>query len=188
MDDSSPPAKRRNAPQTKARILAAAQQAFAESGYSGAGIREIAAIAGISSPLLLRYFGSKAGLYEAALVDALQIERLLEGPREEFGLRFASVLADPGLDIKAPAMVAPATADADAREITTRAVARYVLDPLVEWLGPPDARVRAMAIMTVGGGYVLYGQQLPIMPLDDELRSQLSDWLARAVQAIVDCA
>lgn len=185
MDTSTTP-KRRNASETKARILTAAQQAFSDLGYSGAGIREIAAIAGVSSPLLLRYFGSKAGLYEAALIDALDIEALLEGEREGFGRRFAAVLMDPSLDIKAPAMVAPATADEDARDITTRAVAKYVLTPLTEWLGAPDAGVRAMKIMTVGGGCVLYGRQLPIMPIDEESRAQLTDWLADTVQAIVD--
>jgi len=57
--------KRRNAPKTKAKILAASQEAFAELGYSQAGIRDIAAIAGVSSTLLLRYFGSKPALFRS---------------------------------------------------------------------------------------------------------------------------
>src|SRR3546814_3398015 len=46
---SRTPPKRRNAIQTKAKILAAAQQAFSETGYSQSGIRDIAAIADVSS-------------------------------------------------------------------------------------------------------------------------------------------
>lgn len=186
MDDSSSPVKRRNAPETRARILAAAQQAFAELGYSRAGIRDIAAIAGVSSPLLLRYFGSKVGLYEEALLTALQIEVLLEGPREEFGMRFAAALMNPALDTKAPGMVAPATADAEAREITTNAIARYVLKPMADWLGPPQAQVRALEILTVGGGCVLYGHQLSLIPQDDESSQHITDWIAETVQRIVD--
>lgn len=189
MDDSvSLTNKRRNAPETKARILAAAQQAFSELGYSRVGIRDIASLAGVSSPLLLRYFGSKAGLYEAALLNALQIEVLLDGPRDEFGVRFATALMNPALDTKAPGMVAPATADADAREIITNAVARYVLKPLADWLGPPRAQVRALEILTVGGGCVLYGHQLSLVPQDGESPQQLIHWIAETVQRIVDCS
>lgn len=187
MDDSSSlTSKRRNAPETKARILAAAQQAFSELGYSGAGIRDIAAIAGVSSPLLLRYFGSKVGLYEEALLSALQIEVLLEGPREEFGERFATALMNPALDTKAPGMVAPATADAEAREITTNAIARYVLSPLADWLGPPQAQARALQILTVGGGCVLYGHQLALIPPDEGSLEHMIRWIAETVQQIVD--
>src|SRR3546814_8586971 len=49
---SRTPPKRRNAIQTKAKILAAAQQAFSETGYSQSGIRDIAATAYVSSTLL----------------------------------------------------------------------------------------------------------------------------------------
>ena len=186
MDDSSSPVKRRNAPETRARILAAAQQAFAELGYSRAGIRDIASIAGVSSPLLLRYFGSKVGLYEEALLTTLQIEVLLEGPRDEFGKRFAAALVNPSFNTRAPGMVAPATADAEAREITTDAIARHVLKPLADWLGPPHAQVRALEILTVGGGCVLYGHQLSLMPQDEESLQEVTSWIATTVQCIVD--
>ena len=45
---------------TRARILAMAQQVFSKRGYSESGIRDIAGELGLSSTILLRYFGSKA--------------------------------------------------------------------------------------------------------------------------------
>jgi AcrR family transcriptional regulator len=48
-------------------LLAAAQELFAERGYERVTTREIAERAGVDATLIARYFGSKAGLYLAAL-------------------------------------------------------------------------------------------------------------------------
>jgi AcrR family transcriptional regulator len=44
-------------------ILRVAGQVFAESGYERASMDRIAALAGVSKPMLYAYFGSKEGLY-----------------------------------------------------------------------------------------------------------------------------
>ena len=49
------------------QIVAVAVTEFAERGYAGASMAEIAARAGISKPLVYQYFGSKDGLYLACL-------------------------------------------------------------------------------------------------------------------------
>src|SRR5262245_31904138 len=54
---------------TRATILAAAEQAFAKAGQAGARIDEIAATAGVNKALLYYYFKSKDGLYEAVMED-----------------------------------------------------------------------------------------------------------------------
>ncbi|WP_228005108.1 TetR/AcrR family transcriptional regulator [Amycolatopsis sp. YIM 10] len=57
------------------RILAAAAEVFAERGYDGAGMREVATRAGISTPVLYDHFPAKAQLYSGLLqseVDKLQ--------------------------------------------------------------------------------------------------------------------
>ena len=48
-------------------LLAAAQRLFAERGFARVTTREIAEAAGVDATLIARYFGSKAGLYLAAL-------------------------------------------------------------------------------------------------------------------------
>ena len=52
---------------TRHRLLEAAILVFAEKGFDGAGIREIALKAKANSALVQYYFGSKEGLYTAAL-------------------------------------------------------------------------------------------------------------------------
>jgi AcrR family transcriptional regulator len=59
-------AHRRNAAATRAAILASARRAFAAQGYDGAGLREIAAGAGVTAILVNRYFGSKEKLFAEA--------------------------------------------------------------------------------------------------------------------------
>jgi AcrR family transcriptional regulator len=56
-------ARRRNAAATREAILTSARQAFARAGYDGAGVREIAAGAGVTAMLVNRYFGSKEQLF-----------------------------------------------------------------------------------------------------------------------------
>jgi AcrR family transcriptional regulator len=54
---------------TRARLLRAAREVFAEQGYSGAAISDIVARAGVSPPVLYHHFESKAGLYAAATAE-----------------------------------------------------------------------------------------------------------------------
>ena len=180
--------KRRNALKTKATILAAAQQVFAEHGYAQTGIRDIAAIADISSPLLLRYFGSKAGLFEAALIDAMRVEELFQVDRRNFGEHLASLFMDAKRDIKPPSIIALSTGHADARDIATRVTEAHVIEPLAKRLGAPDARARALQIVSVAMGFVLCTRQFPLTPARKGIDKNLATWFAEAVQAIVDRA
>ncbi len=56
---------------TAARILNAAEVVFAEAGFQGASLREIARRAGIQQPGLYNHFASKRDLYAAVLDRAL---------------------------------------------------------------------------------------------------------------------
>lgn len=57
-------------PETRARLLAAAEEAFAEAGYEGAVMADIAARAGVSTGNVYRYFESKDALFYEVLPDA----------------------------------------------------------------------------------------------------------------------
>lgn len=52
-------------------ILNAARREFATAGFAGARIERIAAAAAVNKQLLFHYFGSKEGLFSAALADLL---------------------------------------------------------------------------------------------------------------------
>ena len=59
--------RRRNATDSRARLLQAAVELFGERGYERATVRELGARAGVDPALIARYFGSKAELYLEAL-------------------------------------------------------------------------------------------------------------------------
>jgi AcrR family transcriptional regulator len=68
---------RRRRPETKGertaeRILDAAEPLFAERGFEGASLREIARRAGLQQPGLYNHFANKQALYAAVLDRALQ--------------------------------------------------------------------------------------------------------------------
>ncbi|MFT3930773.1 MAG: TetR family transcriptional regulator [Spongiibacteraceae bacterium] len=178
--------KRRNAEKSRANILAAAQKVFSELGYAHAGIRDIAAIADVSSTLLIRYFGSKAGLFEAALIDAMKIDALLTNGKEGFGEHLAKLFLNRNLDIPPPSMIALATNHPEAREITTRVIEEHILPPFIKWLGAPDARARALQITLLSTGFVQYTRQLPDLFATRGADKKLAKWFAQSVQAIVD--
>ena len=64
--------KLRKGERTALRILEVAEQLFAERGYKGTSLRDIADQVGIKEPGLYKYFASKAALYEAVLEAALR--------------------------------------------------------------------------------------------------------------------
>ena len=69
---SSPAAsrRRRDADRSREAILAAAEAVFAERGYDGARLADIAAKAGVARATPTYFFGSKRELYEAVLERA----------------------------------------------------------------------------------------------------------------------
>ncbi|MCE7796676.1 TetR family transcriptional regulator [Sphingobium sufflavum] len=178
--------RRRDSVATKARILAAAKQCFAQVGYAGTGIRDIAARAGVSYTLLGRYYGSKAGLLEAALVDSIGIAPVMAAERSGFGENLARLITQSLDDMQPIAMTILSAADPDARLIATRVVDALVVEPLAAWIGAPHARERAVAITMLGGGFVIYSRQLPLLGGPVGMDHPSARWLARSVQDVVD--
>ncbi|HWV34251.1 MAG TPA: TetR/AcrR family transcriptional regulator [Thermomicrobiales bacterium] len=54
---------------TRETILAGALDLFADRGYSGVGVEELAASAGVTKPTLYHYFGNKQGVFEALVAE-----------------------------------------------------------------------------------------------------------------------
>ncbi len=60
---------RLSADQRRARLLSAAATEFGANGYRGASLREIAAAAGVTTPVIYDHFDSKAALYSDVAWD-----------------------------------------------------------------------------------------------------------------------
>jgi AcrR family transcriptional regulator len=77
----------RRSADTKAAILAAARTRFAAEGYRSASIRAVARDVGVDAALVVRYFGSKPGLFAAATDIDLRIPDLTDVPTGKHGER-----------------------------------------------------------------------------------------------------
>src|SRR5438270_232572 len=77
----------RDAERTRARILDAALAEFADKGYAGARVRQIAERAGVNAQLISYYFGGKEGLYR----ELVQRWHSWEAGIDQAGLSFADV-------------------------------------------------------------------------------------------------
>src|SRR6516165_5702651 len=92
------PKRRRDAAATRQAILEAATGRFAAQGYERAGVREIAADAGVTAALVNRYFGSKEGLFAEVIGRALDMGHLLEGQRGDLADHLARAVVNGGDD------------------------------------------------------------------------------------------
>lgn len=71
ISDSSagPPRWQRRPAERRREILEAAVAVFGEAGYDGVTLADVAARAGVCAGTVTHYFGSKGGLFEAALTE-----------------------------------------------------------------------------------------------------------------------
>jgi AcrR family transcriptional regulator len=69
--DSKRSHARRASAEVRRLLLEAARSLFVAKGYAGASTREIALSAGVSEALLFRHFGSKANLFQRAILDPM---------------------------------------------------------------------------------------------------------------------
>jgi AcrR family transcriptional regulator len=87
----SRPGRRPGGGDTRAQILQAARQLFAERGYAGASIRAIAAQAEVDPALVHHYFGTKDRLFTAVVQPPVDVEeffpRILAGDVDGLGER-----------------------------------------------------------------------------------------------------
>src|SRR5438067_9232027 len=69
--ERSKPGTRRGPDEVRRLLLESARSLFAAKGYAGASTRDIAVKAGVSEALLFRHFGTKAKLFERAILDPI---------------------------------------------------------------------------------------------------------------------
>jgi len=76
----------RRSDRTRARILAAARARFAGDGYERTTIRAVAREAAIDPSMVMRYFGSKEGLFAAAAEVELRLPNIRGIPKTRIGV------------------------------------------------------------------------------------------------------
>ena len=157
---SASPRRRRDAAATRQAILEAATRRFATQGYGGAGVREIAADAGVTAALVNRYFGSKEGLFAEAIQRALDMGRLLSGRGTNLADHLARAVVYGGGDapdgVLTPLLLLLHSATAPgAVRLFRRDLDRTELPLLAEQIGGDDAAVRAVMVMAQLTGFAI---------------------------------
>lgn len=183
------PARRtRNAEATKSAILTAARATFTRHGYEGTGVREVAAAAGVDAALVIRYFGSKEGLFRASVVHPFDLAGILAGDRSTAGGRLAGyMLNKPPAAVEADPlqMLLRSAPDGPAKGLFRELMTERFVRPLADWLGGPDAVVRARLIAAYLLGLALTRDLIGLRATSADL--PLTEATAgRAIQALID--
>jgi AcrR family transcriptional regulator len=170
---------------TRTAILNAARTFFSARGFANTGVRDVAELAGVNPALIIRYFGSKEGLFRAALERA-DISVILRGDRRRFGADFTAAVFDNQGNADLLAMIMLSASDPAAHAASVEFLQTKLIAPLAKWLGPPDAKGRAARIKILWTGFLIYWKLLPIQALDKAHIASTRRWLVAMTQAIVD--
>ncbi|MCB5179079.1 TetR/AcrR family transcriptional regulator [Streptomyces antimicrobicus] len=180
---------RRSSDRTKAAILRAAREHFAARGYERTTIRGVAADAGIDPSMVMRYFGTKERLFDAALAVDLRLPDLAAVPPHElpavlvghFVDRWEGDPADDALLV----LLRSAVTNEQAAERMRRTFAEQVLPALAAALGPERAARCAGLIASQVLGLALTRYLLRLPPVVSLDRAALVAAYAPAVAAVL---
>jgi AcrR family transcriptional regulator len=174
---------------TRMRILQAAQRRFSTDGYERTTIRAVAADADIDPSMVMRYFGSKDGLFAAAASFDLDLPDLAALPRQQRGRRLAEhflrlweqAAAGGGLAI----LLRTAATNADAAQ-RIREIFRQQVFPAIAAVAPDEPATRAglIASQLLGMAYCRYVVRMPALTALDE--ETLVANLGRTLQRYLD--
>jgi len=176
---------------TRRTILAAARSAFAARGYEHTTIRAVAAEAGIDASMVMRYFGSKAGLFAAAATIDLDPPDLASVPARRRGEALVRHFMgrwerDPSEDMLV-FLLRTAVTDASVAEQLQMTFDRIVVGPLQD-LQYSDVPRRAALIGSQLMGLALCRYILGLQPLASLTDDQVVAGVAPAIQRYLTAA
>lgn len=178
----------RNAEATRAAILDAARERFARESYDDVGMRDIARDVGVDAALVSRYFGSKEDLFIAVLNASGDKTGIIEGDRATFGQRMAheAIYKERGPGkLEHMLIMLRSIGSTKAAELVQRNGQDCFFGPFEQWLGGPDAPVRARLAAGIMMG-VSIGSELCIDNLTPDQCADMEQRMAVILQDIID--
>ncbi|MGV4983772.1 TetR/AcrR family transcriptional regulator [Streptomyces sp. NPDC001709] len=161
---STPPAPslsaRRDAEATKAAILKAARYLLARHAHADITLKAVAERAGVSPPLIVKYFGNKDALFAQVMSFDTDADALLDAPLTDLGRHMARhVLASQRERGADPLLrIAFAPLHGDRGDILRANFRAQVTERLAARLTGPDTGLRAeLAVAALVGLGVMYG-------------------------------
>ncbi|MEU8794101.1 TetR family transcriptional regulator [Streptomyces sp. NPDC048643] len=166
--------RRPGSPDTRAAILGVARRRFLEDGYHAVTLRSIAGEAEVDLALISYYFGSKKGLFGAALALGANPAEILAQVAEDGDLstfpervlrQVLAVWDDPVSGPPLLAMLKSAIDDDGFGELVKEAVEREIVERIAGLVPGRDARQRAAAFTTVIAGLITTRYLLRLEPI-----------------------
>ncbi|WP_422771907.1 TetR/AcrR family transcriptional regulator [Plantactinospora sp. WMMC1484] len=175
--------RKRDAAATKQAILHAARTVFTQSGYDGAGVREIAGLAGVDPRLIGRYFGSKEQLFTRVVEDAYADHLMMTPETNAEAAR--ALLSDPTAAHAAGMLLTLRSASNErAATIMRDSLERNFQRVLADELAGPDAAARAALLVAVCTGVQFMRNVLRSSELVNGDAGTLAVYLRAALDAI----
>ncbi len=174
---------------TRAAILAAARELFAEMGYERATVRDIAARASIDAAMVIRYFGSKDGLFARASAFDLKLpdlSKVAAGRRGEalvghFLDMWEGAAGNGGLTI----LLRAAATNVEAADRMREIFAGQVAPALMPGAGRAEAARRAGLVATQMLGLALCRYVLKLPPVVAMTRAEIVGAAGPTVQRYI---
>ena len=182
--------RRPGSPDTQEAIRRAARERFLRDGYQGVTMRAVAGDAGVDVALVSYYFGSKQGLFGAAMaLPANPAELLgaeLAGDPQTLPERLLRSLVfvwdSPETGAPLRALAANAASDPELNRLVREVVSREIIDQLAAHLGTPDARQCASAFATQIAGLIFSRYIFQFEPMASMSPDEIVDHLAPALR------
>ncbi|MER5177180.1 TetR family transcriptional regulator [Streptomyces sp. NPDC002896] len=169
---------------TRTAILTAARERFAADGYERATIRAIARDARIDPSMVMRYYGSKEGLFAAACAFDLHLPGLQGTPLKDVGRTLVSHFLDLWEENEVlTALLRVGVTNAAAAE-RMQGIFKEQLLPVVRQACPDQGQAPARAALVASQilGMALTRYVLRFPGAAALSREEIVDWLAPTVQ------
>ena len=174
---------------TREKILAAARSHFGQEGYEGATIRGIAAGAGVDPAMIPHYFGSKEGVFLAAVefpVDpAVFIPRLLEPGIDGLGERLVTFFLDTWDSPSGASLlglIRSVVSSELAADLMREFVTREVLGRLTEAIKLDYPQLRASLVATQLVGLAMLRYVIKVESVSSASPHELARWIGPTIQ------
>jgi AcrR family transcriptional regulator len=187
------PPRRRHAATTRDAILASARLAFARAGYDGAGVREIAAGAGVTAMLVNRYFGSKERLFAEVVVATMATPTILTpeilespAPGHAIAAALVNITKTGATPLEGFQIMLRSASSARAAEIGREQIERHYHKVMTEALSGALAPQRAALVLSLVAGFQVMRQMMGLSALAEAKPAALIKILAPLFQQLVD--
>jgi len=178
---------------TRAKILAAARHQFAERGYERATLRTIGRTARVDQRLITHFFGSKHGLFIAAMalpIDPSRFVAAVAGPGvaglgERLAARWVE-LWDSNEGRHLVGLLRSAMSNEGAAKMMRDAFVHVVLRQLVRTLDIDHAERRASFVASQLFGLVVVRYVLRLRPVATMTADEVAHWIGPTIQRYLE--